>query len=80
MCNPFSGAQKGRKVAKKAVHKFLKNGLTVDQMFTEHSGHAEEMCKTMDLTGIDVLAIIGGDGTIHECINGLMQREDKEEV
>ena len=49
-------------------------------MFTERSGHAEEMCRTMDLSGIDVLAIIGGDGTIHECINGLMQREDQDQV
>jgi diacylglycerol kinase family enzyme len=30
----------------------------------------------MDLTSYDALCIIGGDGTIHECINGWMRRSD----
>ena len=80
MCNPFSGSQKGRRVARKAVKTFLESGLAVDQIFTERAGHAEILCRTMDLKNVDVLAIIGGDGTIHECINGLMQREDQIEA
>lgn len=36
------------------------------------------MCSTLDLKPFDVLCFIGGDGTFHECVNGLMKRHDNE--
>lgn len=27
-----------------------------------------------DIGNIDVLAAVGGDGTFHECVNGMMKR------
>lgn len=44
----------------------------------ERKGHGEELCSTIDLTPFDVLCFIGGDGTFHECVNGLMKRSDQE--
>jgi len=32
----------------------------------------------LDLKPFDVVCFIGGDGTFHECVNGLMKRQDKE--
>ena len=32
----------------------------------------------MDLSEFDVLAVVGGDGTIHECVNGIMKRQNGE--
>ena len=29
---------------------------------------------TDDLTGFHVVASVGGDGTVHECVNGLLRR------
>jgi len=34
------------------------------------------LCNTMDLSPFDVLCFLGGDGTFHECVNGLMKRSD----
>ncbi len=38
------------------------------------SRHAEQLCETMDFSGFDVVVGVGGDGTFHECINGMMRR------
>jgi YegS/Rv2252/BmrU family lipid kinase len=34
-----------------------------------------ELARTLDLDGYDGFCVIGGDGTIHEVANGLMQRD-----
>lgn len=36
--------------------------------------------KTFDISNCSALVLVGGDGTIHESINGLMRREDKKLV
>ena len=38
------------------------------------SGARREMARTLDLTGVDGLCVVGGDGTVHEVADGLMQR------
>lgn len=40
-----------------------------------YKNHAMDICKTYDFSAFDVLCVVGGDGTFHECINGLMSRE-----
>lgn len=54
--------------------------ITTDSIMLENKGHAESLCKNMSLKGIDAICIIGGDGTFHECINGLMKRTPVEEI
>ncbi|MFS0782661.1 YegS/Rv2252/BmrU family lipid kinase [Bacillus sp. 1P06AnD] len=39
-------------------------------MPTQEQGDAEDICKRVG-EHVDVLFILGGDGTVHECINGL---------
>jgi len=74
--NPYSGAKKGESVFKKANSLFMRANVKVQSVKLERRGHAEELCRTMDLSPFDVLVPIGGDGTIHECVNGLMKRND----
>jgi len=57
---------------------FLKNNVEVSIIELQFKGHCEELVRNMDLSKYDVLCIIGGDGTIHEAINGLMSRNDSE--
>lgn len=68
--NPYSGAKKGESVHRKASDLFKGAGVRVHSIRLERRGHAEEVCRTMDLSQYDVVVPIGGDGTIHECVNG----------
>ena len=49
-----------------------------DWSTTEYSGHATELAERAAQDGFDVVVAIGGDGTVHEVVNGLMRvPEDK---
>eukprot|EP00026_Physarum_polycephalum_P008539 Phypoly_transcript_08627.p1 GENE.Phypoly_transcript_08627~~Phypoly_transcript_08627.p1 ORF type:complete len:434 (+),score=66.26 Phypoly_transcript_08627:107-1408(+) len=74
--NPHSGAQKGEKIAAEAKQLFSANHIDVHAIALERSGHGESLCNTMDIKPFDVLCFIGGDGTFHECVNGLLKRKD----
>lgn len=74
--NPNSGEKKGEKIANEAQIIFTAAGVEVNSIALAHKGHAEELCNTMDITPYDVLCFIGGDGTFHECVNGLLKRKD----
>jgi len=58
--------------------KFAERGINAHIIALTGKGHAEERCKTLDLSNYDVLCIVGGDGTFHECVNGIMTRSDDE--
>lgn len=59
-----------------ARNSFLKKGINVEVIPSEYQGHATTICETLDLQSFDVLCVVGGDGTLHECINGLMKRRE----
>lgn len=40
---------------------------------TEYPGHATELALSATRDGYDMVVAIGGDGTVHEVVNGLMQ-------
>jgi len=42
---------------------------------TEHPGHATSLAEQAARDGFDVVVAMGGDGTVHEIVNGLMQVE-----
>ncbi len=43
---------------------------------TAYPGHATALLRTADLSGYDGVVASGGDGTLSEVVNGLMQRTD----
>lgn len=47
----------------------------VDWSGTVYPGHAIELAKQAAEGGYDLVVALGGDGTVHEVINGLMQAE-----
>jgi len=77
--NPFSGQQKGALITRKCEVLFCKADIKVEAIMLEKKGHAEDLCKNVSLSGIDIVCIVGGDGTFHECINGWMKRENEKE-
>jgi len=74
--NPKSGMHKGVRVMNVARNTFTKIGINVDVIPLEYPGHATQLCETLSLEGYDILCVVGGDGTVHECINGLMKRKE----
>lgn len=69
--NPAAGAGS---TAKRWPHvkKLLEsNGVRFDHDFTEAPGHATELAKSAVERGYGLVVSVGGDGTVHEIVNGL---------
>lgn len=74
LANPAAQLGKGQDACK-AVEAFLRAQPdaceTLDLICTKRPGHATEIAA--GLAGYDTVIVIGGDGTVHETVNGLMR-------
>jgi YegS/Rv2252/BmrU family lipid kinase len=60
------------------MHAPLKHALgAYDVVFTERGRHAVELAREAAKGGRRTVVAVGGDGTIHEVVNGLMQARDE---
>ena len=50
----------------------LAGELELRTVHTEHRGHAEEIARQAQLDGVDLVCVLGGDGTVNEVVNGLL--------
>ncbi len=78
--NPLGGKRNGIRMLDQVRPIFYDAGCVLDVRMTERVGHATEIARTLDLTAVDGVCIVGGDGTIHEVADGLMQRGESELV
>jgi diacylglycerol kinase (ATP) len=75
--NPRSGGGKTGKIFD-AMRAPLERALgTFDVVFTERGRHAVEFARDAARDGRGVVVAVGGDGTIHEVVNGLMTARDE---
>jgi len=77
LVNPKSGHGKGLQISKKAKEQFKHAGIQTTIHVTEREGHAEQLANSLPFENYDAFCIIGGDGTMHEVINGMMNRADQ---
>jgi YegS/Rv2252/BmrU family lipid kinase len=63
----------GRSLQSAADLRPLLSGLEADWCGTEYPGHAIELASRAGEEGCDLVLALGGDGTVHEVVNGLMQ-------
>lgn len=69
--NPISGSGKGLDDFP-LISKLLRdNGIRCESVFTEHKHHATELTVSAINAGYRHIIVIGGDGTLHEVVNGL---------
>jgi sphingosine kinase len=72
--NPRGGMRRGISVLDRVKPILNASGAVLDVHVTQHRGHATEIARSLNLHDYDGLCVIGGDGTVHEVVNGLMQR------
>jgi diacylglycerol kinase (ATP) len=66
-------ANHGRSVREAADLRLLMANHNADWSGTEYPGHAIELARLAGEQDHDLVVALGGDGTVHEVINGLMQ-------
>lgn len=77
--NPTAGGRKSKKLYQKWVAPMLHlAGIKVSLIETERPNQAFDLMKIM--SNCDAVALVGGDGLVHEAINGLLDREDRIEA
>jgi len=72
--NPQGGTKQGLSVLDRVKPIFKDAGIELDVRTTQHQGHASEIAQSLDLEASAGICVIGGDGTVHEVADGLMQR------
>ena len=73
--NPASGRRRGRQVLGQVHPLFKAAGVRLDICLCERPRHALQFCRDLDLSLYDGCCVIGGDGTVHEVVNGLLWQQ-----
>ncbi|MDA7660614.1 acylglycerol kinase family protein, partial [Verrucomicrobia bacterium] len=76
--NPFGGTQDNRALAHKAFSTLNDHGIKVNVDFSERKGHAMKVARSLSYAPEKTICGLGGDGTMHEIINGIMCRPPEE--
>jgi diacylglycerol kinase (ATP) len=69
--NPWANRGKAVELKDSIMNSFMEYG-DVDVALTEGQGHATRLASSAADEGYDVVVAAGGDGTVHEVINGLV--------
>jgi len=73
--NPAAGRGAGRRLRGEIERALGARGIDYTVVETDGMGHATELAGRAAGQHADVVAAVGGDGTIHEVVNGLMALE-----
>jgi len=76
--NPNSGKKKAVKIFDRVRPLFDRANLKYTVTETKSAADTKDLVSNLNLTATDELVIVGGDGTIHDAIAGLMSREDSD--
>lgn len=80
LVNPHGGTGRALDILESVRPIFSTSKKPLQVHVTQYPGHARELANTLDLTHCEGICIIGGDGTVHEVIGGLMNRDESETV
>jgi len=75
--NPISGKGKALKIFEQVRSLFVRSHLEFTVTETFSAEDTKSFVSKLDLANTDGLVVVGGDGTIHDVIAGLMSRSDR---
>jgi len=73
--NPNSGGGQGAKILPKLLRRLEASSVEHELQVSEAPGHARHLASRLSGVGATRLLVVGGDGTLHEVVNGLFDRE-----
>jgi diacylglycerol kinase (ATP) len=73
ICNPTAGGGGAGKAITEVRRHIEERGLAYELFFTEMRGHATELTRQALARGRTFVVAVGGDGTTHEVVNGLIE-------
>ena len=68
----LSGKKKGRAVAQRVIELVKEAGVEIQSSFSAYSGHLVTMASALVVGKNEVIAVVGGDGSLSEAITGRM--------
>ena len=74
--NPVSGGKKSKKILPNIISDLESNNFKLEIIESEFRGHINKILQTFNIKDYYCCCIVGGDGSFHEAINGLMIRSD----
>ncbi len=80
IANPIGGSKNGLEIVREIKQVFDSAGAELMIHETSWTLHAREIAQNIDVDNYDGLITVGGDGTAHEAINGLMNRKDGKKI
>jgi YegS/Rv2252/BmrU family lipid kinase len=75
--NPMSARGKMRQRWPQIEETLRAENFPFDFVFTERQGHAVELTRAALDAGFDLIVAVGGDGTLHEVVNGMLAADGK---
>jgi YegS/Rv2252/BmrU family lipid kinase len=76
ICNARSGRGGVGKALPEVRSHLEQRGLEYKVRHTEHRGHATEIAREELEAGVKLLVAVGGDGTVHEVVNGMLADDE----
>ena len=76
--NPASSAGRTARLWPEIAKRAKAQGLEVEVRLTERRGHATELAREAAAQGVPLVLAVGGDGTVSEVANGLVDAETTE--
>jgi diacylglycerol kinase family enzyme len=58
----------------------LASEVKLDVVHTTHRDHATELASQAAADGLDLVVALGGDGTVNECVNGILSEGPREDL
>lgn len=76
--NPASGTGQAINTYNKALPYLNKGNVTTRVVFTEYKNHAYDYVQNLKINEYDGIIVCSGDGIMHEIINSIFNRNDKD--